>query len=784
VNNLEKRKITFFIIEITPMKRQLLILIIFFLTISSFCQKQGPAKIDSLFSVLKTTTQDTTRVNVLNMIADEFRSNDPDTAIYFSNKALALATRTNYKMGVAGAYLSQGAAKIYLGEYEEAFKNNTEALKICNELLHKEEYNDTTQILKLKARAYNNIGNIYDNQGNYPEALKNHFAALKIREKTADKLGIAASYSNIGNIYVDHGNYTEGLKYQFASLKIKEEIGDKKSIANSFNNIGNTYYSQSDYSQALKYHTAALKIRREIGDKTGMATCYLNIGIIYDDKGNYLEALKYHVAALKIEEETGDQPSMALSYDNLGLIFMHRKDYVKALEYFFLYLKTSEEIGDKSGIADACITIGNVYIEQKKNNDASLYLNKGLLLSREVGNPGLIKAAYESIAKLDSAGGHFEQALQHYKLYIVYRDSLFNEENTKKLVQSQMQYEFDKKESLAKAVQEKKDAEAKRIKHQQYFTIATLGIIVLGVAIIALMQYRSNREKQKANALLLQQKGKVESNLQELKSTQTQLIQSEKMASLGELTAGVAHEIQNPLNFVNNFSEVSHELADEMKTELATGNQKQATDIADAIKQNLQKVIHHGKRADAIVKNMLQHARQTKGTKELTDINALCDEYLRLSYHGMRAKDKTFNAEIKTDFDNSIEKINIIPQDIGRVLLNIYNNAFYAVNEQHKNLSGLHDLTGLKQYQPTVSVQTKKKNNNIEIVVKDNGNGIPQNIIDKIFQPFFTTKPTGEGTGLGLSLAYDIVKAHGGEIRVDTKDHEETTFTISLPCSA
>jgi signal transduction histidine kinase len=266
---------------------------------------------------------------------------------------------------------------------------------------------------------------------------------------------------------------------------------------------------------------------------------------------------------------------------------------------------------------------------------------------------------------------------------------------------------------------------------------------------------------------------KAEETLAELKSTQQQLIQSEKMASLGELTAGIAHEIQNPLNFVNNFSEVSNELIDEMKEELQKGNHEEAIAIAEDVKQNLEKINHHGKRADAIVKGMLQHSRISTGKKESTDINTLCDEYLRLAYHGLRAKDKTFNATFKTEFDTSIEKINIIQQDIGRVILNLINNAFYAVSEKKKMLNGT--------YEPSVYVRTKKENGNVVISVCDNGIGIPKKVLDKIFQPFFTTKPTGQGTGLGLSLSYDIIKAHGGEIKVETKEGEGSEFIIQLP---
>ncbi|MGH2648262.1 MAG: ATP-binding protein, partial [Ginsengibacter sp.] len=301
------------------------------------------------------------------------------------------------------------------------------------------------------------------------------------------------------------------------------------------------------------------------------------------------------------------------------------------------------------------------------------------------------------------------------------------------------------------------------------------GLLFLAV-IFMMYRYQKRRllekERTKTREKELRQAKEIEKAYHELRNTQAQLIHSEKMASLGELTAGIAHEIQNPLNFVNNFSDINKELVDELKDELKAGNTEDAILIADDIKDNEEKINHHGKRADAIVKGMLQHSRTSTGQKELTDINALADEYLRLAYHGMRAKNKSFNAKFKTDFDNSIEKINIVPQDIGRVLLNLYNNAFYAVNEKKK--------TAEEKYEPRVSVTSKKMSNEVLLTVMDNGNGIPQKIVDKIFQPFFTTKPTGEGTGLGLSLSYDIIKAHGGDIKVETKEGEGSTFIIKL----
>ncbi|MFZ1462063.1 MAG: ATP-binding protein [Ignavibacteria bacterium] len=265
----------------------------------------------------------------------------------------------------------------------------------------------------------------------------------------------------------------------------------------------------------------------------------------------------------------------------------------------------------------------------------------------------------------------------------------------------------------------------------------------------------------------------LQKSLEELKAAQALLIQSEKMASLGELTAGIAHEIQNPLNFVNNFSELNTELISELKDEIEKGNTEEMRTLADNIVANEQKINHHGKRADAIVKGMLQHSRSSSGVKEPTDINALAEEYLRLAYHGLRAKDKSFNAKTETDFDISLGNVNVVPQDIGRVILNLITNAFYAVTEKKKqNING---------YDPIVSVSTNKHGDKIEVRVADNGYGIPLKVMDKIFQPFFTTKPPGQGTGLGLSLSYDIVKAHGGELKVETKEGEGSVFIIQLP---
>jgi len=282
------------------------------------------------------------------------------------------------------------------------------------------------------------------------------------------------------------------------------------------------------------------------------------------------------------------------------------------------------------------------------------------------------------------------------------------------------------------------------------------------------------RDLHQKNEQLLKAKEQIEETLKELKEAQAQLIQSEKMASLGELTAGIAHEIQNPLNFVNNFSEINTELLEELREEIETGKTEEVNALVKDLIENEEKINFHGKRADAIVKGMLQHSRSSKGQKDLTDINALADEFLRLSYHGLRAKDKSFNATLKTDFDQSLPKMNVVAQEIGRVILNLFTNAFHAVSDKKKVLNG-------SDFDPTVKVSTKNFEEHIEIIISDNGNGIPESVRQKIFQPFFTTKPTGQGTGLGLSLSYDIMRSHGGQIQVESEPESGAQFKLIIP---
>jgi signal transduction histidine kinase len=415
----------------------------------------------------------------------------------------------------------------------------------------------------------------------------------------------------------------------------------------------------------------------------------------------------------------------------------------KRFDNYYGFILSMATIYKKSGQVDSAFKYAYMVY-----NDASRFSFIGLLTR----SSGLLATLYKDEHRYDSA-------IKYMAIESRYKDTLAGQETLKNIQVLTSEQEF----KIIEQQREKEEA-VKQYKAtvKNYFFIGGLLLLL----IIILFMYRVSKQR-------AQSKKKIENAYADLKSTQAQLVQSEKMASLGELTAGIAHEIQNPLNFVNNFSEVNKELLDEVNEAIKNGNVEEAQNILRDINDNSEKINHHGKRADAIVKGMLQHSRTSSGKKEPTDINALADEYLRLAYHGLRAKDKSFNATIKTDFDNSVGIVNIIPQDIGRVILNLITNAFYAVTEKKKLQS--------EGYEPTVSISSKKINGAIELKVKDNGNGIPPNIIDKIFQPFFTTKPTGRGTGLGLSLAFDIIKAHGGELKVETKVEQGTIFTIQLP---
>jgi two-component system, NtrC family, sensor kinase len=614
-------------------------------------------------------------------------------------------------------------------------------------LSHKLDYH-LNEADALNLIAFNNIY-----LGNYPRALETLFKAIKTLDRNNQKRKI------LPIVYLDKLKVPAHL-HSLNKLSLDTE-------ADVYNIFSLLYWINGREEANLYAHKVGV-IAKEINSADLLANACLWKGVHGLDKPD--SAIYYLLKARNLFVNTDFYWIIGTCDEYVALAFHLKGDHESELKYL------------RSGIQKHLINYNirnsgwsytkfSDYFLEKGIMDSVIYFaHKALTVSVNGNYPDIELKAVEQLANAFKSLNQRDSSYKYLQLWIDVKNSSLNSETTRQFENVQNNQQLQERELVAA--------------HERYQTRMKLFGLLAGITallIFTLLLMWNNKQKKKANAFLKHkneeieiQKNIAEKALSDLKSTQSQLIQSEKMASLGELTAGIAHEIQNPLNFVNNFSEVNTELIAELKDEIDKGNIDEVKVIANDIAANEQKINHHGKRADAIVKGMLQHSRSSSGIKEPTDINALADEYLRLAYHGLRAKDKSFNATMKTDFDETIGKINVIPQDIGRVILNLITNAFYSVTEK-KNQQG-------NDYEPTVSIISKKINGRLELSVKDNGNGIPQKVLDKIYQPFFTTKPSGQGTGLGLSMSYEIVtKGHNGELKVETQEGEGSVFTIILP---
>ena len=562
-------------------------------------------------------------------------------------------------------------------------------------------------------------------------------------------------------------NYYKSILILMETKQLCEKTKDSLQLANALAFLGYAF-NVFDHQKSLQYYFQCKTLMEKLNITQSVIPINSAIGYNYKDNGFPDSALVYLQKgyAYALQSDTPIHPNNF--YVHFGEVYYQKGQKDLALSYFRRSIASISKAFPPNGQNDGQAYLGMALIYQDRDElDSARYCaKKALQISQEKNRIFYVAKAANLLFELHKNANPAE-ALNYLVIASATKDSLFSQAKGRQIEK----LAFEDQERAAKT---QRMVEAREIAFQNQIKLfALLGVLGV-VLLIAFILYRNNLQKQTANALLQKQKEEIQSTLNLLKSTQTQLIQSEKLASLGELTAGIAHEIQNPLNFVNNFAEVSAEMLVEMEEELDKGDTQEVKAIAADLKQNLQKINYHGQRASSIVKGMLEHSRASTGVKEPTDLNALADEYLRLAYHGLRAKDSSFNATMETHFDESLPKVEVIPQDIGRVLLNLINNAFYTVNEKAKH--------GIEGYSPTVTVTTKKLENAIEISIQDNGNGIPEAIKDKIFQPFFTTKPTGKGTGLGLSLAYDIVtKGHSGTLAVETAENGGTTFIIQIP---
>jgi len=622
--------------------------------------------------------------------------------------------------------------------------------------------------------------------------------ALPIAVRLNLKLDEAYILNKMGIILMQQEKFSKSLEFYLKAINIAKNPSIEKTIwhlspgqsprnsrmlvlSRSYDLLGllNAYTGnwEDNINNQLKNYREAEKYAKAVGDKRIIAALNFHMGI------SYMNAGKLDSALLLIEK--AQSVFSNLKDPQMGRTMLYQGDTYKRMGNFDLAAHTIlqgmallNETNDYVHRGQGYILLSSVYAGLKKTDSAFYYAKESLKIFEKRKDPVGKKDAYNLLASYFDHLGRTDSATVYLKLAKSLSDSL-NEEERKNLLAFQ-DVVVDEQAKLEKLEKEKIQTKSKI---RTYSMIA--GLVIL--SLIGLILYRNNKKEKKAKIVL-------EKTLKELKSTQSQLIQSEKMASLGELTAGIAHEIQNPLNFVNNFSEINFELINELKNErikeLSARDENFQKEVIQNIEENSLKINQHGKRADAIVKGMLLHSQRSSGTKESTDINALAEEYLRLAYHGYRARDHNFSVELKLDLDPTLPLVPVIPQDLGRVLLNLFNNAFWAVNERLKWESSQRVTSksppDLSNYTPSISLTTKNLGNKsdsyrIEIRVKDNGPGIPQHILDKIFQPFFTTKPTGQGTGLGLSLAYDIVKAHNGTIAVDSSELDGTIFTIQIP---
>ena len=739
------------------MKKAITLTLLISLFVNSYGQELRIKKVQQ--DLKEHTAADTLRVNRLNELPNliTLPVGKSDT---MADEALSISRKLHYQDGEIEALLQKGRVTYRKNNLPGAMALMQQAITLAEKIEDKTSLSD----------AYAAISALSNVTGGSKPAIEYALKAEAAAQPTQNKYLIAKRQAGLAGLYANAGGFTKAMEWALKAEKNAESINNLEMLAQSWSNMATIYTEIGDQPNALIYYKKALDANKKLGNR-GLEFNLLNrIGEMYRLGGNYPEAIKAYQEGL---DKTQLPYNTELTQSNMADVYVRLGNLPMAFKYAFISLKSAQQINDTEGEEWIDGILARAYLKENKPDSALYYAHNGFEKANHTGTIEFKRDNSQALADAYVMKKDFADAYKYHLLYISYRDSMSSAEVTNQTSLLQYNYSLAKKQSQITALNQDKQA-------QRYFltgAFIVIGLIVITVVVLL----RNNRQKQKANILLSKQKHIIEEErdktnkaLGDLQLTQRQLIQSEKMASLGELTAGVAHEIQNPLNFINNFSEVNTELIDEMEDDLKKGDTEEAIALAADIRQNLEKILHHGKRADGIVKGMLQHSRASSDVKELTDINKLADEYLRLAYHGLRAKDKSFNADLVTHFGEDIPAVDMVPQDIGRVLLNLFNNAFYAVQKKQK--------TAGDGFKPMIELETSKKGSNLEITIKDNGSGIPEDIQDKILQPFFTTKPTGEGTGLGLSLSYDIVvKGHNGKMDVKSNEGEFTEFKISIP---
>lgn len=695
-------------------------------------------KADSLRQLLHVQPRrDTTRLRRLQALARELSASDVPQAMQLSRQVLILARELGNITGEGQALLSLSNLYRRKANYDVARRCAQRALRL---FARRADY-------KGQGKAWLQLSLIDKLQGNPVAALAGSLKGLPLAAQAGDVQTQMRLQANMGDIYSEMGNYDEALLVLQAALKNGQRIRDQQMVLSVLNGLGDTFQKLKKWPRALFYYQRALALSQQLGDAMGEVVSETGLAEAYGSQGNRVEALAHGLRARQLVQASHDDYSLPLVE----------------------------------------LMLARAYLLDKQIDSTMVLARHGLQLSQAVHNKENIRNASAILAQAYAQRGNFSEAYRYLNLHMAYNDTLSGEDTQRRTSALRYDYELERKQGQIDLLTKTRQLQAQKAARQRlqlYGLLAGLGGVVLVAGLLLrniFLKQRTNRHLNDKNVEIAAHRDNLDRTLTELQAAQTQLVQREKMASLGELTAGVAHEIQNPLNFVTNFSDLSVELVAEIEVELAkesisTSGKHVLDQLLHDLAQNQNKIHEHGYRADRIVKRMLEHSRTNSGHRQATDLNALAEECLRLAFHGWRAKNKDFKATLTTDFDPHLERLEAVSQDISQVLINLLTNAFYAVSEKSK-------LAG-DSYRPEVSVQTQQTESGVQIRVRDNGNGIPTALREKIFQPFFTTKPTGEGTGLGLSLSYDIItKGHGGAMSVESEEEQFTQFSVSLPIS-